>query len=117
MKKGCTEMKGTSFKATLLALVGLLSSSLAFAGPDLGAAEQQATNWHAIIMFTIFVGFTLFITKWAAKQTQSTQDFYTAGGGISGFQNGLAIAGDYMSAASFLGIYALGSILSRRTFT
>jgi predicted esterase YcpF (UPF0227 family) len=77
------------------------------AGPDLGAAEQQATNWHAIIMFAIFVGLTLFITKWAARQTTSTQDFYTAGGGISGFQNGLAIAGDYMSAASFLGISAL----------
>jgi len=107
MKKGCTEMKGTSFKAILFTLLSFCCSSIAFAGPDLGAAEQQATNWHAIIMFTIFVGFTLFITKWAAKQTQSAQDFYTAGGGISGFQNGLAIAGDYMSAASFLGISAL----------
>ena len=107
MKKGCTEMKGTSIKAIIFALATLCSSGIAFAGPDLGAAEQQATNWHAIIMFMIFVGFTLFITKWAAKQTQSTQDFYTAGGGISGFQNGLAIAGDYMSAASFLGISAL----------
>ena len=104
MKKGCTEMKGTSFKAKLFALASLCCSQIAFASPDLGAAEQQATNWHAIIMFTIFVGFTLFITKWAAKQTTNTADFYTAGGGISGFQNGLAIAGDYMSAASFLGI-------------
>ena len=50
--------------------------------------------------------FTLFITKWAAAKTKSTADFYTAGGGITGFQNGLAIAGDYMSAASFLGISA-----------
>lgn len=72
-----------------------------------GEAQKQATNWTAIIMFAIFVGLTLFITKWAAKKTQSTQDFYTAGGGISGFQNGLAIAGDYMSAASFLGISAM----------
>ena len=85
----------------------LLSSGIAFAGPDLGAAEQQPTNWPAIIMFMIFVGATLFITKWAAKQTTNTSDFYTAGGGISGFQNGLAIAGDYMSAASFLGISAM----------
>ena len=84
-----------------------VASGVAFAGPDLGAAEQQATNWHAIIMFVIFVGATLFITKWAAKQTTNTKDFYTAGGGISGFQNGLAIAGDYMSAASFLGISAM----------
>ena len=107
MKKGSTEMKGTSIKAAVFAFASLCCSGLAFAGPDLGAAEQQATNWHAIIMFTIFVGFTLFITKWAAKQTTNASDFYTAGGGISGFQNGLAIAGDYMSAASFLGISAM----------
>jgi len=48
----------------------------------------------------------MFITKWAAGRTKSAADFYTAGGGITGFQNGLAIAGDYMSAASFLGISA-----------
>ena len=100
-------MKRTSFKAQALALATVLFSGMAWAGPDLGVAEQQATNWHAIIMFVIFVAFTLVITKWAAKQTTNTADFYTAGGGISGFQNGLAIAGDYMSAASFLGISAL----------
>lgn len=100
-------MKWNSMKAKAVAASSLMLSGMAFAGPDLGEAQQQATNWHAIIMFVIFVGFTLFITKWAAKQTTSAQDFYTAGGGISGFQNGLAIAGDYMSAASFLGISAL----------
>lgn len=100
-------MKWNSMKAKAVAASSLMLSSMAFAGPDLGEAQQQATNWHAIVMFVIFVGFTLFITKWAAKQTTSAQDFYTAGGGISGFQNGLAIAGDYMSAASFLGISAL----------
>ena len=57
-------------------------------------------------MFARFVVGTLFITKWAAAKTKSAADFYTAGGGITGFQNGLAIAGDYMSAASFLGISA-----------
>ena len=57
-------------------------------------------------MFAAFVALTLGITRWAAKRTKSASDFYTAGGGISGFQNGLAIAGDYMSAASFLGISA-----------
>ena len=76
------------------------------AGADLGQADKQATNWTAIGMFGAFVVFTLFITKWAAAKTRSTSDFYTAGGGITGFQNGLAIAGDYMSAASFLGISA-----------
>jgi hypothetical protein len=47
------------------------------------------------------------ITKWAAGKTKTAADFYTGGGGITGFQNGLAIAGDYMSAASFLGISGL----------
>ena len=76
------------------------------AGPDLGVAVKQPTNWIAISMFGAFVIFTLFVTKWAASKTKSAADFYTAGGGITGFQNGLAIAGDYMSAASFLGISA-----------
>jgi cation/acetate symporter len=91
-----------------LAGAGLwLASTLALAaGADLGQADKQATNWTAIVMFAIFVAFTLWITKWAAAKTRSAADFYTAGGGITGFQNGLAIAGDYMSAASFLGISA-----------
>lgn len=76
------------------------------AGADLGQLQRQATNWTAIGMFGLFVVGTLFITKWAAARTRSASDFYTAGGGITGFQNGLAIAGDYMSAASFLGISA-----------
>jgi cation/acetate symporter len=76
------------------------------AGGDLGQAAKQATNWTAILMFALFVAGTLWITKWAASRTRSASDFYTAGGGITGFQNGLAIAGDYMSAASFLGISA-----------
>lgn len=76
------------------------------AGGDLGQMQKQPTNWTAISMFAVFVVFTLFITKWAAAKTKSAADFYTAGGGITGFQNGLAIAGDYMSAASFLGISA-----------
>lgn len=76
------------------------------AGGDLGQTTKQATNWTAITMFAAFVVATLGITKWAAARTRSAADFYTAGGGITGFQNGLAIAGDYMSAASFLGISA-----------
>ncbi|HIW12940.1 MAG TPA: sodium/solute symporter [Candidatus Salinicoccus stercoripullorum] len=57
-----------------------------------------------IIMFLVFVGATLVITYFASKRTNSTKDFYTAGGGLTGWQNGLAISGDYLSAASFLGI-------------
>ncbi len=91
-----------------LVLLALLAASGAAqaAGADLGQAAKQATNWTAIIMFGAFVAGTLWITKWAAAKTKSASDFYTAGGGITGFQNGLAIAGDYMSAASFLGISA-----------
>ena len=76
------------------------------AGADMGQIEKQDTNWVAIGMFAAFVAGTLYITKWAASKTKSAADFYTGGGGITGFQNGLAIAGDYMSAASFLGISA-----------
>jgi cation/acetate symporter len=91
----------------LSALLALGASTAAFAaGGDLGQTAKQATNWTAIAMFAIFVAGTLWITKWAASKTKSAADFYTAGGGITGFQNGLAIAGDYMSAASFLGISA-----------
>jgi cation/acetate symporter len=90
-----------------LPLAAMVGAGVAVAaGADLGQAEKQATNWTAIAMFGIFVAFTLWITKWAAARTKSAADFYTAGGGITGFQNGLAIAGDYMSAASFLGISA-----------
>ena len=88
-----------------LALFAAAGAAVA-AGADLGQAVKQPTNWTAISMFGAFVIFTLFITKWAAGKTKSAADFYTAGGGITGFQNGLAIAGDYMSAASFLGISA-----------
>src|SRR5450759_5172667 len=92
-----------------LALITLLALSAGAyaAGADLGQAVKQETNWTAIGMFAFFVIVTLFITKWAASRTKNASDFYTAGGSLTGFQNGLAIAGDYMSAASFLGISGL----------
>jgi cation/acetate symporter len=97
----------TNMKRIFSALALFAAAGAAFAaGPDMGVAVKQPTNWTAISMFGAFVIFTLFITKWAASKTKSAADFYTAGGGITGFQNGLAIAGDYMSAASFLGISA-----------
>ncbi|WP_375712099.1 cation acetate symporter [Azonexus sp.] len=92
----------------LITATGLLGfASLALAADAVGVTEKQATNWHAIIMFCIFVALTMGITYWAASRTKSTADFYTAGGGITGFQNGLAIAGDYMSAATLLGLTAM----------
>lgn len=91
----------------LISGVLLLASGFAAADAIGGEVVKQATNWTAIIMFFLFVGSTLFITKWAARQNKSANDFYTGGGGISGTQNGLAIAGDYMSAAAFLGVSAI----------
>lgn len=93
-----------------IAATAILAATLlpgpAFAAALEGEAERQPTNWVAIGMFALFVALTLWITKKAAQRTKTASDFYTAGGGISGFQNGLAMAGDYMSAASFLGISA-----------
>ena len=80
---------------------------LAMAAPDVGQAQKQALNVHAIVMFFIFVMMTLGITYWAAKRTKSASDYYAAGGGITGTQNGLAIAGDYMSAATLLGLTSM----------
>jgi cation/acetate symporter len=64
-------------------------------------------NIIAVSLFLLFVFVTLYITYWAAKQISNRDSFYTAGGNISGLQNGLAISGDFMSAASFLGISGL----------
>lgn len=91
----------------LAAFLPALTATQALADAVSGPVQQQATNWHAIIMFGLFVLLTLGITAWAANRTKSASQFYTAGGGITGFQNGLAIAGDFMSAASFLGISGL----------
>jgi cation/acetate symporter len=96
-------------RALWLAALATLAVSLpaaAFADALTGETQQQSLNWTAIAMFAAFVALTLWITRWAARRTKTASAFYTAGGGITGFQNGLAIAGDYMSAASFLGISA-----------
>lgn len=77
------------------------------AGPGVGDAAKSSLNLHAIVMFLVFVVASLGITYWAAKRVRTTSHFYTAGGGITGMQNGLAIAGDYMSAATLLGLTAL----------
>ncbi|WP_312056340.1 cation/acetate symporter ActP [Pantoea brenneri] len=88
-------------------LAALLPFSALAADAITGAVQRKAVNYQAIVMFVIFVGATLGITYWASKRTRSRSDYYTAGGNITGFQNGLAMAGDFMSAASFLGISAL----------
>ncbi len=61
----------------------------------------------AVGFFFTFIGLTLGITYWAARKTRTAEHFYAAGRSVTGLQNGLALAGDYMSAASFLGIAGL----------
>jgi cation/acetate symporter len=70
----------------------------------LAAAGEGGTRTLTITLFLIFVAGTLGITVWASRHTKTAADYYAGGRGFSGFQNGLAIGGDYMSAASFLGI-------------
>ncbi|MBD9644237.1 MULTISPECIES: cation/acetate symporter ActP [Pantoea] len=94
-------------KRLLSVFLAIVPASVFAADAITGAVQRQATNYEAIIMFVVFVAATLGITYWASKRTRSRSDYYTAGGNITGFQNGLAIAGDFMSAASFLGISAL----------
>ena len=88
------------------ALLGTTATG-AVAADVLQHVEKQPLNITAISMFLIFVVTTLGITWWAASKTKSMEDFYTAGGGITGFQNGLALAGDYMSAAALLGVTSM----------
>jgi cation/acetate symporter len=95
------------FSAVAAGFVTVTIDHTALAAGAIENGGRQPLNVPAIVMFLIFVGMTLGITKWAAGRARTAADFYAAGGGITGFQNGLAIAGDYMSAASFLGISGL----------
>ena len=70
-------------------------------------SNVQVLNVAAVVMFLAFMVISLVITKWAANRTNSAAGYYAAAGEITGPQNGLAIAGDFMSAASFLGITGL----------
>jgi cation/acetate symporter len=64
-------------------------------------------NVTAVVCFLLFIGLSLGVTVWASRRTRTTDHFYTAGRSVTALQNGLALAGDYMSAASFLGIAGL----------
>ncbi|WHQ45725.1 cation acetate symporter [Alcaligenes faecalis] len=99
-------MRRLSSIAVLLALSGLTFAVQADPAA-LQEVQKQPINITAIVMFLAFVLGTLGITYWAASKTKSMDDFYTAGGGVTGFQNGLALAGDYMSAAALLGLTSM----------
>lgn len=93
-----------------MSVAWLLASAAqsALAAPEIaGHAQRQPLNLTAIAMFLVFVAATLAITYWSASKTRSMKDFYNAGGSITGFQNGLALAGDYMSAAALLGLTSM----------
>ena len=98
-------MSRALLKSLILGL-GLAPGMALAQAANAGGAAGPSTDWTAISMFLFFVAVTLGITYWAAMRTKTAAQFYAAGGGITGLQNGLAIAGDYMSAASFLGISA-----------
>ena len=80
------------------------------AAPVKPKKELKANKVITLSMFAVIIGITLAVVVWAASKTKTTADFYAAGGGITGTQNGWAIAGDYMSAASFLGISGMISL-------
>jgi cation/acetate symporter len=101
-------MKSMKFAAQLaVGSAGLFASGLALA--EAGAVSDQF-KWLTFAVFGGIILVTMMITYWAAKQTHTTSEFYAAGRSISGIQNGWAIAGDYLSAASFLGIAGLISL-------
>ncbi|NLX16886.1 MAG: cation acetate symporter [Ramlibacter sp.] len=100
-------LRQLSARLSVLALTAAPALALANKPGLTGEIQKQPTNWHAIFMFMLFVAMTMCITWWASRRNKSAADFYTAGGGITGFQNGMAIAGDYMSAATLLGLTAM----------
>jgi cation/acetate symporter len=104
----------TSAAAPILgqaAAVAAPAAAASIPGPVSGVPTKVKPNRAiTITMFMAIIGITLGVVVWAARSTKSASDFYTAGGGITGLQNGWAIAGDYMSAASFLGMSGLISL-------
>lgn len=119
-------MKRSAFFVTLALVMGLLVISLmpevSLAGPEsaiysaitaqakAAPTKVEANRTITIAMFLVIIAITLGVVVWAASRTKTTADFYAARGAITGTQNGWAIAGDYMSAASFLGIAGLISL-------
>jgi cation/acetate symporter len=96
---------------TRLVVLAAAAAAAAVATPALAqAAVADKWRWLTFVVFGVIIGVTMFVTYLAAKRVKSAADFYTAGGGVSGVQNGWAIAGDYLSAASFLGIAGLISL-------
>ena len=103
-----------NFKAKQIAgfivILACLQGAPVFASTASAGAVADEYRWLTFIVFSSIIAATMYITWWASKRVKSTADFYAAGNSISGLQNGWAIAGDYLSAASFLGIAGLISL-------
>jgi len=95
---------------TKRALSGVLLATLVSTPALAQAGVSDQYRWLTFTVFAVVIAITMYVTYLAAKRVRSASDFYTAGGGVTGLQNGWAIAGDYLSAASFLGIAGLISL-------
>ena len=102
-------MSATRFARALASLALAATSMPAFAIFK-GGAVPERFGWLALLVFAAIIALTMYVTYLAAKRVKTTQQFYAAGRSVSGLQNGWAIAGDYLSAASFLGIAGLISL-------
>ncbi|HET9023257.1 MAG TPA: cation acetate symporter [Burkholderiaceae bacterium] len=100
-------MSSLSFRTKAFALVGVAAIALTALPALAQGAVSPNYRWLTFAVFAAIIGLTMYVTFVAAKRVKTASDFYTAGGGVSGLQNGWAIAGDYLSAASFLGIAGL----------
>jgi cation/acetate symporter len=97
-------------RKTFLASLALGATLLVGAEPAFAQAVAPQWRFLTFSVFAAIIALTMYVTFLAAKRVKTTADFYAAGGGVSGLQNGWAIAGDYLSAASFLGIAGLISL-------
>jgi len=96
-----------SYRTKAIGFVGLAAIGLTALPALAQGAVSPNYRWLTFAVFAAIIGMTMYVTFLAAKRVKTAADFYTAGGGVSGLQNGWAIAGDYLSAASFLGIAGL----------
>jgi cation/acetate symporter len=100
-------MGALSVRTRALALAAIAALGLTALPALAQGAVSPNFRWLTFAVFAAIISLTMYVTYVAAKRVKSAADFYTAGGGVSGIQNGWAIAGDYLSAASFLGIAGL----------
>jgi cation/acetate symporter len=100
-------MNSLSLRTKAFTLIGIAAIGLTALPALAQGAVAPNYRWLTFAVFAAIIALTMYVTFLAAKRVKTASDFYTAGGGVSGLQNGWAIAGDYLSAASFLGIAGL----------